>query len=287
MSIADFREKIQDLPTLPAVANQLNIESQKDTFTAGSLSEIIGKDPPLSAKVLKLSNSAYYGLTRQVTTIDRGVALLGINTIRNLALAVSIFKIVRQGKSAIIDLKSLWHHSLGCAVAAKVVARVKNPQMEEEAFLCGIIHDIGLFAMINMFPEKMEEVLGLMQHNGMRQIDAERKVLGYTHTEAGAVLAESWNFPEKHARGIRFHHNPFVKSIDPDEPNSTLVFAVYAGNQIAKAMDLGMSIAQGEGGIIPEAWKTLGVLVNDLPALKIVIKTDYDNILQNWSLDEA
>jgi putative nucleotidyltransferase with HDIG domain len=285
MSIADFKDKLQDLPTLPAVAQQLNRESERDTFTAHSLAELISKDPPLAAKVLKLSNSAYYGLAKQVTTIDRAVTLLGISTIRNLALSISIFKLISRCKSAGLDIKGLWHHCLGVAVAAKILAAVRYPGQAEEAFLNGILHDIGAFAIIVLFPDQVTKVLELMIGSKLPQGEAEKKVLGFSHMEAGAIMAESWNFPEKHFRGIRFHHNPFVPSIDPADPDNRLLFAVYTANQMAKVMSLGTSFDAQATGIKPAAWEVLGISSGSLLILRNQIKNDFANILDAWQLD--
>jgi putative nucleotidyltransferase with HDIG domain len=285
MSITDFKERMGDIPTLPQVASKINTESQKETFTVKSLGEIISQDGPLSSKILKLSNSAYYGLMKQVTTIDRAVTLLGANTIKNLALGVSIFKIISQGKSADIDLKGLWCHSLGCAVAAKALAHGVGQEIEEEAFLCGIIHDIGVFALVQIFPERMSTVASLIREGDLTQSEAEKKVFGFNHQEAGAILAESWNFPEKHFKGIRFHHNPFLPSIDPEEMDSKLVYAVYAGNEMAKAMHLGQSLDMKANGVKPDAWKVLGLTVKDVSVLRPQIKESFDFILQSWDLE--
>jgi HD-like signal output (HDOD) protein len=105
MNLSQFAEKIEDLPTLPVIAKQINSEAQNDTLTAKGLSEIVGKEPALAVKVLKLANSAFYGLSRQVTTIDRAISLLGFNTIKKLALTLSLFKIFKHGNKTELDLE--------------------------------------------------------------------------------------------------------------------------------------------------------------------------------------
>ena len=284
MNLSAFEDKLEDLPSLPAVANQLNIETQTESLTAKGLGKIVSIDPSLAAKVLKLSNSAYYGLAQKVTTIDRAITLLGFNTIRKLALSLSVFKIFTDQKELEVDMEGLWRHSLGCASAAKTLARITNPGFEEEAFLCGLIHDIGIIAMLSTFPDEMKTTIRMMKEAKLVQNEAEKRIFGFTHQEAGAVLSNKWNFPEKYNKAIRFHHDPFVGSVDPEEPDSLLIFTVYAGNQIVKTLSIGKSFDYRITGVDSRTWAMMGTSPKQLIGLKSTIKKDYENTIKSWGL---
>jgi len=281
MRIEDLESRISNIPTLPIVADEINRASRQDDFTAKSLAKIIEKDPPLTGKMLKLSNSAYYGFLRKVTTLDRAATLLGFHTVRNLALSVSISTFFSSDHDN-IDMQGLWHHSLGCAVAAKILLHGKNPKLEEEAFLCGVIHDIGAIILINSFPDKMREALRVMREKNIPQSAAEKEVIGVTHQEVGAYLADKWNFPEKYSRIIRLHHKPPVSTMDPADMDNVLLLAVYAGNQLAKITGLGKSLDPKMSGVMPDAWKILGVSLGEIAELRSAIKTSFTALVRSW-----
>ncbi|MCJ7602310.1 MAG: HDOD domain-containing protein [Desulfobulbaceae bacterium] len=137
-------------------------------------------DTALAAKVLRLANSAFYGLQKQVTTLNKAVMILGFNTVKNLALSVSIYSLFKERPGSPIDVKGLWLHSLGCAVAAKIIAENLNKKLGEDAFLFGILHDIGKIIIINAMPQDYEKILLLIQERQMPEGDVEMEVMGST-----------------------------------------------------------------------------------------------------------
>jgi len=282
MKLEDLENRISDIPTLPTVAHRLNIESQLDTFTSKILASIIEKDPPLSAKLLKLSNSAYYGFARDVATLERAITLLGFNTVKNLACAVSVSRFFAPDKQGRVDLEGLWYHCLGTAVCARQLAKRVTPYMAEEAFLGGVLHDIGTIIILNNYPDLALAAFKLMEERKISQSEAEKQTIGFTHEAAGAYLVEKWNFPPRFYRIIRLHHNPPPKVIAPDDHENVLLFAVYAGNQLSKAMRLGKSIDSTMSGVIPEVWKSLNVNPKNLLEVKEAIISDFKVISGEW-----
>jgi HD-like signal output (HDOD) protein len=280
MRIEDLGKYLTDIPTLPMVAHEINLASVRDDFTAQSLGKIIEKDPPLTGKMLRLANSAYYGFARQVSTLDRAITLLGFNTIRNLALTVSVSQLFGGDRSSTVDLKGLWRHSLGCAVAARTLIERFDPGLAEEAFLSGIVHDIGAIILLNNFPEETTGALQMMAERQISQSEAEKKALGVTHEEVGAFLADKWNFPVQYYRVIRMHHKPPSPDMDTTEKENILQVAVYAGNQLAKAVGLGRSLDSRRSEVIPSCWQILGISLKDLSVLRVRVKEDFESIDQ-------
>lgn len=284
-----FFQKKADLPTISAVASQVNRAVKNESLTTTALSEIISRDPALTTKVLKLANSAYYGLAREVDTLPRAITVLGFETIKNLALSVSVFHAFCTKEGRLIDFRGLWYHSLGTAVAAKALCNRAQPRPQddtlgEQAFLCGIIHDIGKIAMMQCLPDEMVRVFERMRQEGIPEYEAEKEIVGFSHQRAGQALADVWNFPEKYLKVIRQHHMPnLTPSVKPT--TARLILAVYVGNKIAKAMHLGESTDPIAAKITPEDLNRIGVLSTDLPPLVAEIKNDYNTLLEQWSYE--
>lgn len=279
-------ESIGDLPTLPTVAARINAEMNNDALTAKSLGKIIADDTALASKIMRLSNSAFYGQAKQINNIDKAVMVLGFDTIRSLAMSVSIFSIFEKHIETCIDVEGLWRHSLGCAVAAKVLAGKSNKSLGDEAFLYGIIHDIGKIVFISKKFKEFELVLQISKEKDIPGSDAEIEIIGFSHQAIGAMLLDHWNFPQEIIAGVKMHHtlDADLKKLSPSA--ATLVRAVSVGNQMAKALSLGKSTDAKRQPIPEILWKFLGIKRDDLAALRNNINEDYGSTLEAWGMGE-
>ena len=279
--------KVGDLPSLPEVAARINSEIENEALSAKLLGAIIMEDSSLAARILRLSNSAFYGMPRQISSIEKAVMVLGFNTVKNLALSISVFAFFKTGMSSTIDVLGLWNHSLGTAVSARVLMNRTNPKLAEQAFLFGIVHDVGKIVLINHCLGDMEKVIRLMREDGLSQEEAENQVFGFTHQRIGALLVKEWKFPEAFVTAVKLHHDlpPELKECDQD--TGQLVRALCVANQLAKALLLGTSTNPQRAAIPSILWGHLGVDRHDLPGLSALIKEDYRTILHSWHMDEA
>ena len=206
---AVLERELADLPPLPAVATRL-LRALGDTDTAlGELAQLISMDSGLAAKVLRLVNSAYYGFPRQVTTISHAVVILGFNTVRNLALAVAVFDKFPFGPDAPIDPMRFWEHSVGVAVCAQILAKRKRLSVKvvEEAFLAGLLHDIGKLFLCQHFPEAYRCALADAWRQKVRVGVAEQAHCGASHVIVGKRIADRWNLPPALVATIWRHHD--------------------------------------------------------------------------------
>ena len=290
MNLRDFLKKIRNLPTISAVANEINISDRNDSLTAKSLGVIISRDPALTATALKLANSAYYGMAREVTSLERAVTVLGFDTIKNLALTISVFHVFKTREGQIFDLKNLWYHSLGVGLVAKHLA-LHSPvltcdkALPEQAFICGILHDIGKIAFAQNLPVELAEILKQTQSGALAQHEIEKNILGFNHQKAGQAMAELWNFPEDYQTVIRLHHAPVAATIGDNPQIAALVMAVYLGNKIAKALHLGESTDPHVAKVTPDDLKNLGINKQDLPGIVQEIRDEYAKCLEAWSYE--
>jgi len=197
--------------TMPHVLSVLLSELESDKSSASSIAEIISKDISLTARILRVANSSFYGRSSEIATIDKAVTLLGMKAVKALALSVSMFDLAGGISHVnIIDFKEFWRHNLEMAVISRQLAELIKSCQPEEAFVCGLMHDLGVLFFIQEYPEEYAQTLKLAE-SGKRLEDAERQVMHLSHSEVGAMIATAWNLPEIIRQSIAEHHNPNAK----------------------------------------------------------------------------
>jgi len=201
--------KIRDLPTLPRTVLRITEIINNPRSSAKDLASVITEDQILTARLLKLVNSAFYGFPQQISTVTNAVVLLGFDAIRNLLLTTSVFDIfIKKQKVDKEKLEKFWDHSLSCAVGAKVIGSYLRYEKVEELFVAGLLHDIGKVIEMLYMPEAFEQIEQIVNNENILIRQAEEEVLGFTHTEIGELLAKKWGMPDKLAKAIAFHHQP-------------------------------------------------------------------------------
>lgn len=232
--------RIQDILPLPSVVNTI-LKTVNDPYASLSrVSETILKDQALTAKVLKLINSAYYGMTAPVGTVSQAVTLLGLDKIKNLAMAISLAEGLYRWSGLPFGRGALWHHSQACGVATSLVAEAAGYPNPEEALVVGLIHDIAKALWTELFPERFLAAIKAVQLEGRDPLEVEIEYLTVPHATVGAWMLEKWQLPEIFRKAVALHHEPLVENLD-----SSLFFlsrSLYLGNQMAKLLNL------GEGG---------------------------------------
>lgn len=205
-----LERRIRDIPTLPSVASKVMQILENPRSSATDVERVIMLDPSLASRILKLVNSAYYGFPRRIATISQSVVILGFITVKNLVLSISVADFfIMEGKNKLFNRAELWRHSVGTAVAARILARkARFPQLEE-AFMAGLLHDIGKVVLDHYFPEEFSEVVTLVKNKGISMFEAEREVLGISHAVVGRWIADRWNLPPLLVEVINYHHQPF------------------------------------------------------------------------------
>jgi HD-like signal output (HDOD) protein len=228
-------KRIRDIPSLPEVVNKIIQQLGKANTPASEIAKLISYDPGLTSRVLRMVNSAAYGIQRQVSSIQHGIMILGFNTVRGLVLSASIFKLFdRQSSHAGLEQKAFWEHSLMTALAAKVVAGTYRLPETDDAFSAGMLHDIGKVVLDLYFAQDYKEVLDeAIRRNvplhGPQYLALEKEILGTTHTEIGGYLSAKWKLPVTLTEVIQHHHSP-EKSLLCEN----LVWSVAFGNELAQ-----------------------------------------------------
>ena len=204
-------ESIERMPNLsPTVAKVLALVNNPDS-SARDLIRVIQLDPVLTGKVLALCNSAYFGLRKRISSVARATVLLGMNTIKNLALTTAVLALFSAApRKARFDSASFWEHSLGCAVGSRLIATLIKlpPAIQEEFFVAGLLHDAGRLVIVHQLPEEYHKIAEAASDSESSVLEIEEKTLGETHTGIGFLLAKKWRLAEHLSQSILQHHDP-------------------------------------------------------------------------------
>ncbi|MDX2146991.1 MAG: HDOD domain-containing protein [Planctomycetota bacterium] len=244
MSVAtDQREQVVNaalkelahIATLPEITVKIVELVEDPKSTAQDLHKIISNDPALCSRILKVVNSSFYGLPGQIASINRAIVLLGLNAVKNIAIAASLTKLFRGAQlTPTVSVKDLWSHSVSTAVVAKMLADRLKLGLSDESFLAGLMHDIGFMVALQFDRMKLIEVI---QQTGINaegvpsgnMLDFEQTVFGATHQDFGSGLCAKWKFPKPLAYVSGFHHRPMELGFE----HRTLPSLVYIAERIA------------------------------------------------------
>jgi putative nucleotidyltransferase with HDIG domain len=211
-------KSIESLPPFPEVARRILELAENPDAGPNDTLDIIKYDQAITANCLKICNSSYFGLSVKIFAIEQAVRMLGLQNIIKIVLAnfngLSDYKKAYKGYG--LNSGELWRHSVGCATLSQILVSKKGIQKDPVLFTGALLHDVGKLVMGGYVDENFDEIISLIKENNMPFVDAERKILGIDHAEAGSIIAQTWNFPSSLTESIKNHH----KSIsDKEIPN--------------------------------------------------------------------
>lgn len=208
--LASLLSSIETLPSLPTLYHQLFVEIRREDTSATRVGAIMAQDVGMTAKLLQFVNSAFFGLPREVTDPVQAVTLLGLDTVRAVALYVPVFTRLEHRDVPGCSPEQMWMHSLQVATAAKrLTAQMAHPGVSpDEAFLVGFLHDCGRILLASELPDRYREAAALAEAQTQSLVEAERTVFGASHAEAGAYLLGLWGLPHTVVEAVAYHHDP-------------------------------------------------------------------------------
>ncbi len=242
--------EITTLPTLPQVATRLMHAVNSPETSAADVAAIVGRDMSLAARVLRLANSAFYGMPRTITNLTNAVVILGTKVINTLVLTVTVFDMFPDDKSngnRLFDRSAFWRHCLGCGVLAKMLSTRIHRNMildVEEAFCAGLLHDIGKVVMEQYLHEDFRAALKYGAENNVSSVRAEHEVLGFTHCDVADWLTEQWELPLVLRSPMIYHHNPAEAS---DYKDTVVLCNVADGLCYTAGINIGVGAAPPSG----------------------------------------
>ncbi len=228
----------RDLGSLSVVVTEvLSVLEQQDVDLA-SLEHLLAQDQSLAARILRIANSPFYGMSREIASLKEATVVLGVHTIRNVVTTAGVMALFSGEGEAGFNRLAFWQHAIGTGIAAKVVGA--HSGMEgETAFTAGLLHDVGKLVIDTILPEEFAQMLSLVKETGCLLREAEQEVLGFDHCFAGTRVAERWKLPPPVIAAISYHHRP-------EESAETVAHAVHLGDILCRGLDIGNG---GDNGI--------------------------------------
>jgi putative nucleotidyltransferase with HDIG domain len=206
LNLTTLIANVKDLPPMPAVVMKAMEMTLDADASVHNLQLLISQDQALSAKILKIVNSAMYALRREVSTVSHAVAVLGIDTVKSVIMAASVERVFQSAKD--LGTKLMTDHSWGTALAARAIARRVRYENLEEALICGLMHDIGKPVLLQNLRERYSEIISEVYKGNSSFHQMELLAFGFSHAHVGALLAQKWNFPPQLVEAVGYHHSP-------------------------------------------------------------------------------
>jgi putative nucleotidyltransferase with HDIG domain len=257
---------VGDIATLQEVTIKIIEIVEDPKSTARDLHGVIKNDPALSIKVLKVVNSAFYGLPGQVASVDRAIILLGLSAVKNIAIAASIARLFKGKRiSEQFSAADLWRHSLAVAVAARNLAKASpHPAMTDEIFVAGLIHDIGTLVERQTFPDEFANVIARCMSGGTSFLECERQIIGADHQAFGVGLTTKWKFPRHLRASVGFHHNPETLSVEL----RNMATLIHMADMLCSNEKIGFYLTAQNGVISPQMLSALGITAEQVEGIR-------------------
>lgn len=247
-------QRVSQIATLPEITTKIIQVVEDPKSTAKDLKDIIKHDVALCTKILKVVNSAFYGLPRQISSVDRAIVLLGLSTVKNIAIATSMVKLFKgKAISSRFTPRDLWFHSLACGVFCKLISESRGIEGTDEIFVAGLIHDLGLLVEYQVYPDKLSLIIEKAIEEKKSLLKTEEEFLGANHQEFGAALANKWKFPPLFQLATGYHHNP----LEATEQYTEVALTIHLADVLAHKKRVGIFIEEIE--YIPDIMERLNL----------------------------
>ena len=275
VNIAKRIEQIEDLPSMPHTLQKILDNLDGLSSSAQSLELLIRDDPVLSANILRIANSPYYGVSGEVSSLARAVVVMGFDEVKNLVIGLSLTGTFSGDLGVdLFSARQLWLHSIGVAKACQSMAEDIPGLDSDELFTAGLMHDIGKFLLCLYFGDEFNEVIALQRKKDIPLSQAEEEY-GLTHAEAGAFLAQKWAMSDMLVNVVRYHHHPVSAG-----PHGQAAAVVFLADQICHKIQLG-----GDMGCAPDKVKVpknIGLAPEKIKAVAQELRDNRQAVEDGW-----
>jgi putative nucleotidyltransferase with HDIG domain len=252
-------KRVKDIPSLPQFVVETLNKLDDPTSNAADVSNRLSKDEGLVVRVLRLANSAYYGLSRRITGVSEAISFLGFKTVKSIVLAASVYKFMDSAFSGYsLDRGQLWKHSQSVAASSRYLSEKLKVGDPEEAYVGGLMHDIGKIVLNDYVRFGYSIILRLVEEDNVPFCEAERQVLGFDHAQVGGLVMEQWNLPEAYTYITTYHHTPWDLPENVKEFQN-VVDIVHVGNAICIMLGVGIGADGMQYNISSDSMQRLGL----------------------------
>ena len=273
--IRQIQDYIDQMPSLSTTVTKVMEVCNQPNTSPNDLNRVVSLDPVLTGQVLKLINSAYYSLSNQVTSLTRAIIMLGLNTVKNLALSTAVLGSLSKEKSQCLDMTRFWNHSLCVGVTAKALAVQQkiSADVHEEYFVAGLLHDLGKIPLSNCFADGYRQALELSWIQKCSLLRAEQMIFGFDHCFVGKLIAEKWKLSPPITDTLVRHHYT-----DNFKDSENMVKTVAMANIYANIFEIGSAGDQYQEVVeINDIIETSGISWVNITAIEDKIATEIDN----------
>lgn len=275
---------IDKLPTLPVVVNQINQLIAGNRSSMAQIAAVIARDQAIASRVIRLVNSAFYGLQGRVSSIQQAITLLGLNTVKNLVTGVAVVKAFdNPGNPSIFDRKEFWMHTFACAVLCREISRLRKCREPEDYFMAGLLHDIGILVLDQFFHENFISILQEYAKNHTDYTETEIAVIHATHCDIGEYLSQKWHIPELLSLSIKYHHTPlFAHNIPPSTLD--IIFTVHISDSFiqSKGFHIGFKGEPTKGSRV--ILHRLGITESDIIPVWEETQSTVAAVVREWGI---
>lgn len=271
----EFVEGVNSVASLPSIYYRVSEVINHPRSSAKDIANIVAEDPGLTARVLKLVNSAFFGFANKVDTVSQSVAIVGTQQLCDLCLATSIIQAFKDIPEDIVNMESFWRHSLACGVCCRILARYHGAQNVERFFVAGMLHDIGSLILYSRMQKKEKEILDECSRNNILLHRMEFKVYGFDHAQVGEALIKQWNLPENLQEAVGNHHRPKLALHHPTE-----AAVVHLADIIVNALQLGNSGEQLIPNLDDDAYIRVNVPLKQMGKIVDEIEHQFEDVVR-------
>ncbi len=247
------------------------IEDPDSSFE--DFSRVINADPNLGSQLLKLANSAYYGLSHRVDTITHALSIVGMEQLSDLVFSIVVINQFQGIPKELMNIESFWQHSLACGVAARNLAAAVDKTAAERFYLAGMLHDIGTLVVCKAKPELAAKIFETVHETGGSLCEEEVKILDFDHTAMGSVLLKGWNLPSTLVEGVAYHHQPAMAKKHPE-----IAAAIHVADIMAHELELGSNGEPGVPELYEPALETLRIDRDYIEGLKDTVREQTEEV---------
>lgn len=264
-----------EIASLPEIFLKINEMIDSPRYSAADIGRVISNDTALSARLLKIANSVFYGFPSQIDTISRAITVIGTRELRELILATSVIRTFKGLPNDLVTMEDFWRHSICCALAARSLAAQRGEQLVERFFVAGLLHDVGSLLIYRKLPELAREALLRAQHNNLPLHQAEQDVMGFDHAMVGAEILRKWKLPEHFQESTEFHHNPARAQRFPID-----TAVIHIADVVSDALQFGNSGDPHVPPMDPQAWQLAGLTDDSISPVIAAVENQFNSIFE-------
>ncbi len=260
--------------SLPKIYFELQEALKDPDKTFQELGEIIAFDPALSARLLKIVNSPFYGFPSRIETISHAISIIGMHQLTDLALATMAIHQFRGIPNNLFNMEKFWRHSIACGVAARSIADFRNEKNTERFYLAGILHDIGRLVIFKNEPAMARDTFYRSKERKENIYLSEQKLMGFDHADVGRELLKTWQLPPRLVEAVGGHHQPQnVKTFPIDAA------IIHTSDYIVHVLGMGSDAEFSEPQLFPKSWEIIGLSPDDFEFMKSKVQQQYEGIV--------